>query len=204
MASIQYKHQDGAIPEEIGERPSVYAEFYIHSMVDQPASDAAGKLVYRDMEWCRMSRIGSNGTTTEDAVNRLRRNPQLWPYLEPIYHAWKRGEEEPVSGTRIDMAPFITPSMVSTLKQLNIRSVEDLAELPDSMLGALGMGAQAMREKAKNWLLSANDAGKVVGKISTLESENASLKSALDELKARLDAIAKDKAEQKPVTNFRK
>lgn len=196
MSQVQYREQAGALPESMGEKPAVYADFFMQAVVDEPASEAAGQVVYKDLEWCRMSRIGSNGTTTEDAVARLKRNPQLWPYLEPLYQAWRRGEEEPVSGARIDMAPFLTAAQVAALKRVNIRSIEDMAALPDGMLGAIGMGAQAMREKAKAWLAAANDIGKTAGKLGALEAENAALKDSVEELRKLIADMAPQKPQQ--------
>lgn len=195
---MAYREVDGALPESLGEKPAVYAEFFMQAVADEAASETAGQVVYKDIEWCRMSRIGSNGTTTEDAVARLRRNPQLWPYLEPIYTAWRRGEDDPVSGTRVDMAPFLTAAQVAALKRINVRSVEDLATLPDAMLSSIGMGAQAMRQKAQAWLSAAHDIGKTAGKLGALEAENASLRESVDELRKLIADLTPQKPQQQP------
>jgi hypothetical protein len=101
------------------------------------------------------------------------------------YDLWRRGLEASPSGTPLEMYPVMTPALVHTLKALNIFTVEQLRDIPDSYDHQLPM-ARTMKNQAKKWL----DGKKDADAISKQDAENASLKDQLKMMGATIEALA--------------
>ncbi len=112
---------------------------------------------------------------TEDKLREWKHNPEF-RYRYDGYMAWKEGSEPPVNGYDLKMWPPIAGSQVKQFNARNIRSVEELAELPDDYLTSFGPGTRAIRDKAREWLKSSSDIGKIVAEITVLKEENRILK----------------------------
>lgn len=111
--------------------------------------------------------------------------------LMPLYLAWKRNEEAPIDGTPLTMWPEMVkyPSILEALKRQSIRSVEDLASMPEGNAANIGAGTITLIEKARAWLTSANKIDKVLDENKRLVTENKALKDKLDFALARLSAL---------------
>ena len=111
------------------------------------------------------------------------------------YAAFKDGKEAPLTGTPVEEWPPCSASMVAMLKLMNVRTVEQLAELPDDALLRIGMGAREFRAKARAWLAQAKDGAELDrttvalqmadDKIAALEKQVADLASKCEALMAR-------------------
>lgn len=160
----------------------ILVEFYIQAVPDRSASQKSGHAVYRDEEYVRITPPGGNhvweGAVTETHKRRFERQ----------YDAWKKGLEPPVDGTPLKEWPPITPGQMHTLTGLHIRTVEALAKCPDQVLQRAGMGAYALRDKARAWLESAENHGQVAEEVSALRVENQALKDRLEQLEAAVAA----------------
>jgi hypothetical protein len=160
-------------------------EFRTEPVEDRVKSQAEGRVVYRDRDVCTVFKVGGNGDSVEWIVEEL--PPEKMERIASQYAAWKKGQDEPVNGTPLRMWPLVTPAQIRNFEHFHVRSVEDLAGLPDNLLPNLGMGAREMRDKARAWLTSATDNGK-------LAQENASLKLTVEQMqemmKEQAEAIA--------------
>lgn len=67
------------------------------------------------------------------------------------YAAFKRGEELSPEGTPIEMWPAVNPSLARMLKTMNIYTVEQMAEVPDTAIGGI-MGGRSLRDRARVYL----------------------------------------------------
>jgi len=86
------------------------------------------------------------------------------------YAAFLRGEELSPEGTPVEMWPHINASLARTLKSMNIFTVEQLAEVPDTAVGNL-MGGRGLRDRAKVYL----EASKNTAVADALEHERQRL-----------------------------
>jgi hypothetical protein len=98
------------------------------------------------------------------------------------WDAYTRKQEAPIEGTPIDQwpNPALDAARVAGLQALNIRTVEQLAELSDNGLTQVGMGARKLQNQAKTWLKAAEGAAvqnELVAINQKLENEIASLKA---------------------------
>lgn len=127
----------------------------------------------------------------ELAANRL--NPEIAKAYHKYYESWKQGQEIPVDGTPIKNWSVPSPAQIKMMTDLNIRTVEELAALPDDGVRRLGMGGTELKLKAKAFLDSSRDSGKVAHEMASLKKTNELLQKNLDDMKAQLDALTKDK-----------
>lgn len=160
-----------------------YVTFERRAVEDRAASELAGHYKTKDVDFVIVTRPGSRDTVEKEAevwVREIEQKsksrpgqqaqvPSTWgPAFRQAYEQWKAGEEIPTEGTPIKGWPLLSPGAQKELVHAGIRTVEDLAALPDGDLGGLGIGAMSYKQKAKAWLLSANDTGKAASQIADL------------------------------------
>lgn len=172
-----------------------YVEWHVHAIEDRTASLAAGHYVARDVDYAHIMRPGSRDKLEKEAqvwladlAKKARENqvPPTWhPAFAASYKAWKEGLEEPLNGTAIKNWPPASPAQVRALTANGIKTVEDIAGIPDQELGILGMGGVGLREKARSWLKAAEGTGK-------LAEENAALKIQLTGLQEQVVTLSND------------
>lgn len=170
---------------------------------DRAKSIAEGRLVLRDRDVCTVYRAGDQQTAVKWVIEEL--SAEKMGRIKRQYDAWKAGQEEPVNGTSLRMWPAISKAQAENLWVLNVRTVEDLASVADNNLPNLGMGSRALRDKARSWLESAGNIGKVSeqlaalnARLAALEEANAEKDLALAE-KDRLIIELSDKSGEAPV-----
>lgn len=185
-----------------------YVEWKRRSVEDRNASIAAGHYVARDEDFAIIMRPGSKDTVEKPAevflkelADKARTNPNDIPADWPMkfrqsYEFWKNGEAEPLQGTSIKAWPAISPAQADMIIRAGIRTVEDLAGLPDSEVGILGVGGISLKQKARSWLEAAADKGVLAAKnaaletqVADLQTQNKSLMEGFAELKAQVAAL---------------
>lgn len=166
------------------ERPP-YISFEVRPVEDRAASEKAGHYVSRDVDFVSITRPGSRDSLDKEALiwlsecrekARQKQIPQEWyAAFKNAYDAWKQGEELPEQGTPIKGWPVLSPGAQKNLIAAGIRTVEDLAEIPESEFGAIGTGAMGYKQKAKAWLDAAEGTGKAAAQIEALTVQVAEL-----------------------------
>lgn len=143
----------------------------------------------------RWQKIGDPNHVGECKMNIIEKmNPNVYKVIKPHYEAWKNSQEIPETGTPIDSWPAITSSeMADLLKTNGFLSVEAFAEATESDLTRLGMGARALREKAKKYVALLLGDGKLSSQLTNLEEENKDLKDKLTEMQEVIDSLRASK-----------
>jgi hypothetical protein len=180
------------LSESNAEKPAVLIEFYSVAEKDEAATAAAGHAVFRDVEWARWYKRGSNGQSTECPVARLPKYyPAIWNAFQDHYRAWKAGQEPPLNGTPLAEWPQASRAEVETLRSIHIRTVEELAELTDADGQRLGnlLGWRALRDKARAWKMSAEDRGRTAALLAAKDAEIEALRAALEEMRKDVDVL---------------
>ena len=162
-------------------------QFYMGAWLNQPASEEAGRPIFIDTEYIRIM-------TSKDAIiDRPIRDTdkQRWPRA---YTAWKAtGVSEPGSaGTPLEAWPLMTRGQVEELKYFKIYSVEQLADMSDSIGGQV-MGFQKLKAQAKAYVELAKGQAPLLKMQSELEASNskiAALEDVVNKLTAKLEAQA--------------
>lgn len=142
------------------------------------------------VEWVRWQKKGNPNHQGEGRVRNVKRHQSdVWEALIPAYEAWKKNEQMPVNGTPIGNWPPITKRLAEVMKTNGFLSVEDLSKANDADLGRIGMGALALRDKAREFVALKVDT-KSAGQIDTLKKQ-------VEELTARLALMDADKPDPK-------
>jgi hypothetical protein len=151
---------------------------------DVPVAGKPGE--FTQEHWVKWVKKGSNGATTSEKITRLKRNREIWPVIERHYEAWAKGQEEPTTGTPLGQWPSISREMADHLKTLHLRTVEDVATATDADLDRMGMGARALREKARAYVKAKEGEAVVAEAMSGMKQENDSLKARLAEMEQQM------------------
>ena len=164
-----------------------YVVFERRAIEDRTASIAAGHYCSKDIDMAIITRPGSRDNLEKEArvwLSELREKarqqmlpPAWYDAFNSAYESWKKGEELPENGIAIKGWPVLSPAVQKDLIASGIRTVEDLANLPDGELGTIGTGAVSYKQKAIAWLDAAKDKGKVIEQVAALSTQVAELVS---------------------------
>lgn len=155
--------------------------FGTETIEDRERTMAEGHFVCKERDVCHVKKAGSQDFVVWIMDEVRAENSARWFRSKDRYDAWKKNQtEEPVNGTSLRMWPAINKAMAENLWLMHIRTVEDLAGVPDNLMPNLGMGGSAIRDKARAWLQAAGNIGKVAEqlaalnvRLNTLEEANA-------------------------------
>jgi hypothetical protein len=117
-----------------------------------------------------------------------------WAEIEPAYKAWKEGAEIPETGTPLSVWPGVTPDQVQVLRMAAIRTVEDIAEMPDGALGRVQLpNMRELREQAKRFLAS-RDTHAAAKRAADQDAEIQALKEQNEEMLRMIGELTAPKA----------
>lgn len=158
-------------------------EFFIKPVEHPAKSREAGRPIFEDKEYVRITLPGDRlrehvaPANEMHFVSHARRQMTYAERFGRLYEAWKESGAEIGSGTPLSAAPFLTPARIEELKARKVRTVEQLAGLPDTVARTLGMGARDMVQQANAYLKAASDT-----------SEITRLQDQIEELKRMIGA----------------
>ena len=176
-----------------GDDNSVYAEFYLGSMVDQAESEKHGRPIYKSVDMLKMMFPGDNTRSWDKPVNFIPvgnrpadpdRFPRQWA-------AYKSQQEQVQDGTPIEQWPPISKAQAMTLKGMNVHTVEQLASVSDVNLNMMGM--RQLRDNAKAWLEEAESGAETIKLRNQVEALQAQLE-AMQNQQSGFSASVKAKA----------
>jgi len=146
-------------------------QFFVKPKLMGLKSIEAGHEVYEDREYVEIKIKGQSKQIVVEEVT-LKHKKQY-----PIaYHQFFTQKPLPLVGSPIEQLPGLGPSMAIRLKQLNIRSIEDMAGVSDeTVIQEIGAGARDLIKRAKAFLSQTS-----VQTLSLAE-ENSALKGQLTE-----------------------
>lgn len=152
--------------------------FYRRSIKDNFRSEKEGRAIFYDVDFVRIEIPGESKLRPDRPVQE--EDKKRWP---KSWDAYVKGLEQPVIGTPITEWAFLTPGQVETFKAVGIRTIEDVAGLPDSSVAHLGPNGFKVREAAQRHLKPADDA------VRTLQAQMAEMARKNQELEARLAQV---------------
>lgn len=184
---------------KIAEARPPYVTFEYRAEEDRAASIEAGHYVSKDVPFVLVTPMGSKDRHESPADEWFARReqdaaegrfPREWlSAFKGAFAEWKAGREIPLNGTSVANWPVASPSQVKMLLDLKVRTVEDLAEANEETLNRLGMGGRTLKQKAQDWLASANDMGKVSEQLAGLRADNEALKQRNEQLEKQLREV---------------
>jgi hypothetical protein len=166
----------------------LFIQFYMGTVSDAAATAEKGRPIFKDVECIRI-------ITPGDKTNLVDRpmQPSDRARFARQYSTWKsRGKEgEIIEGTHLTEWPMISRSMAEELKYLHIRTVEQLAEVRDDVMLSVP-GLATLKQNAQVWLgktKTTAEAAKTTKLIEELQSQNAGLQQAVQDLIRKNEAI---------------
>lgn len=168
-----------------GDDNRAIVEFRMHPVLDGVATKEAGRPIKRDVPYIKILHPGEANlsvydqpATDEDTM----RYPRQWA-------AFKAGQAQEITGTPLDLLFPESPAIVANLKACSVRTVEQLAAMPDTALQGIGMGSRQWQEKAKAYLATA-EGGKdfhgLSARIDQMELQRQADKDRIAALEAAL------------------
>lgn len=158
--------------------------FYTKAVRDEAKYRETGVIEFVDQFYVEVIVPGSRDThhTPVEPEHQAR-----WPLQ---WQAFQMKKTAPIIGLPLGEWPGIGPADKATLEANHIRSVEQLANLPESNLTPFGPNIFQLKHKAIEFLAAR---GKWEGKEKAYEEEIAALKARLAELEAAPKKVKKVK-----------
>lgn len=195
--STFYTRTNGADPAQADK--GVWPRFYMDTVPDEFESMRQGRRCYKQEERVEVYMPGNNLHIPVLRVTDEHR--QRWARE---YEAFKAGMDPAVNGTPIEEWPAINRAQMMELKYLNFRSVEDIANAPDSAIQRIGMGGRILRDRAKAFVDDAeriavverqsSELQAVISKNSELELQVKSMNEQMQTLQSRFMDMANAKS----------
>lgn len=164
-----------------------WPRFFIDTILDELATAQTGRQIYKDVERVEINMPGNPYSKPVQEVGDEQR--QRWP---EEYARFKKGQEFAVSGTPLEVLPFMKPSLVRTLKALDIMTAEQLAGLNDHALQSVGMGGRRLKDLAIAYL----DEAEAMAIVTKTQAENdrhvaeiAGLKLQIEQLQTAMQTM---------------
>ena len=181
--------------------------FFYDSEKNEVASDKSGRAIFDTVlrvdvitpgqksstPRFEIERVFSDMTREVTGINVPYKRSYKYAELEEYVERFRRQEEQhDLGGTPLKMWPRIDRGLQATLFAANIFTVEALAEVSDTNLAYIGMGARDLREQAKAWLALAADGAEtsaLVAEVADLKETNARLQADLERINASMEAL---------------
>jgi hypothetical protein len=180
-----------------------HVRFEIRTVEDKSATRAAGRYVAKDVDYVIITAPYSDGKENVhqkvsdwlvylDREVESGRMPHEWEErYKAMYRKWKAGQEMPLDGTPIKGWGVIAPALQETLLRCGIHTVEELAQINDTGMRSVGMGAQDLKNKAVAWLAQLQDKGPLTQQMAALKRENESQKGKIETLIRQIEELRK-------------
>jgi hypothetical protein len=148
-------------------------------------------------DWVRWVKKGdSMRPTVSEKVSRLKKGmigEEIWAVIKPYYDRWKDGQDKPIIGMPLEAAPFATKEMIRVLAQVEICSVEDLANAEEAALNKMPIpGILGMRAKARALLDARANLAPVSEELAALRQQVEALQKERDVALELADEMAKE------------
>jgi hypothetical protein len=148
---------------------------------DKIKSAAEGRDVYADAAWIDIQ------IDPKSAVSHFATPDELREYARSYEAFVKDSASEGIVGTRLEEWAPMSRSVVEEFRYFKIRTVEDLANIPDARAGEYPQGKD-WRARAIAWIQSAKEGAPV----AALAAENQKLLARLDAMERQQEQLMKE------------
>jgi hypothetical protein len=197
--------------QQKGSRPHI--RFEPRPVEDREASIAAGRKIYKDIDWVIITPPGGKDVREDHAeawLAKIEAQSQVGQYdyewvdaFRKMYAMYKDGKEMPENGTPLRMCvTLFSPAEIQNCLAVNVRTLEDLANANEEAISRLGMGGRALKTRAQT-ALSTGDGKESAMRVEALEVENASLKERVSDLTAVVNELRDQMAMMVPAEQRR-
>lgn len=171
--------------------PFVRFEF-MECGIDAEASKKSGRQIPLVKCYALIMQHGSKDVVEKNAEEWLEQinqkalagtyNPEWVARFRLQYEQFCKGNELPRDGTPIRTWPAPNREQVIRLLALGITTVEDLAAVPDSGLGNIGLDGRHLRDLAKHYIEAGQGVGVMAKKLADLEQADRDNKATIERM----------------------
>jgi hypothetical protein len=176
-----------------GSDKDLEVEFFVEDEYQPFLSEKEGRAIYKPVNKVRIGPLGGKSNIIKHVQMEDEPNSPSHPHRFPAHWAAFLAQQEQIpDGTPLEMCKFIPSHRVKELKAKSIHTAEQLANMPDSIIQTLGMGAHRERELTKAYL--SEDVK--VAELSAALAREAAMKADIDAMKAQLEMLNMRNANQ--------
>lgn len=189
------------------EQPPFVRFEYMEYGLNEEASKAAGRPVPKVVPFALIMQHGSKDVTEKVAEEWLEQiatkayqgnyPPEWAERFQKQYQQFLKGEEIPRDGTPIKTWAAVTREQVIRLTAIGIPTVEDLAQVPDSGLGTIGLDGRNLRDLARNFISQGLNAAGQAKKLADLEEKDRQKDEIIKRLESKVAELEKESAKKK-------
>lgn len=125
-----------------------------------------------------------------------------YDYCVTAFQAFKKNQSIPESGYALINWRGIEPAPRDRLIGMGLNTVELVSEMNEDTMQYFGMGARALKDKARAFLLANSAPEKAVVKITQLESDNVRMQDQLSAMQSKLEELLGHKAKAETETDL--
>jgi hypothetical protein len=166
---------------------ALLVKFYMDILQDTEASKGAGRPIFKEAEWIDIRIPGNKDNVV---IRPVRANDKTrFPRHYQLFQNRIAGSKEEMVGTPLTLWPVVTVAQIKEFEYFNIRTVEQLAAIPDSAASKFG-GIHQLKQKAEEYLsMAAKKAplAKMRGQIEEMQETIARLEATNKVLAEKLN-----------------
>lgn len=187
METLDYDYTVHQRPNADDEK--LYVQFFMDAVEDHDASKVEGRPIFKDAEMIRIIIPGSK----DNIVVRPIRERDRQRFAQR-YAMWKQrtGDGEVITGTPLEQWPLLSRAQCEEFKHFNIRTVEQLAGVPDSTAQKF-MGFDQIKRKAADFVSSAKAAAPLAALRDELDAARVQIEAQGQEIARLLDLAGSKK-----------
>lgn len=188
LAEAEYSMTDGAMRapnSRFFADETLLVKFYMKPTHNKNKSKEEGRPIFEDIVWVSIIVPGNKNTTVE----RVARDTDKQRFSKHFEAFESHGTEEFVSGTPLDSWPVLSSSQVKEMAFFNVRTIEQLANMPDSEAQKF-MGIAILRTKAKMFLEAAAGGAPMEALQDAMEEKDNQLAAMKESLDSQAQMIA--------------
>jgi len=179
-----------AMPQQ-GQAPShgLYVQFFLHPVQNAEKTLEEGRPIYDEIEYIRIMVPGDKSSVIERPI-RLGHGENFDNFkYGPEYGMFKQGVKDALVGTPLSEWAAISRSQVKELEYFNVRTLEQLAQMPDTAIQNFN-GVSSLREQAKRFITDAKDGSIVAQMQSELEIRDNTIQTLMNQVSEMQKSIS--------------
>lgn len=162
-------------------------EFFLMPVEDREASLLAGGYRTKDVEYIRITNPKGLDVSEREVT------PEIINQYKKHYDAFKSNLTVSVDGVRVKETALFSPAEIKNLESCSVQTLQQLVEMSESGIAALGMGGRAMKIRAETYLNNMNSTGKIVQEILDLKKKLESKDAKIQELEEVISSLKTQK-----------
>lgn len=163
---------------------NLLVKFYMDTVQDIPATKEAGRPIFKEVEFVDIRIPGNKDNVVIRPAHQ--RDKARFPRHYQLFKSRIEGAKEEMVGTPLALWPEVSAAQLKEFEFFNIRTVEQLANMPDSTAQKFG-GIQALKQKASAYM----EAATKKAPIAKLRAEVETLQEQVRQLMAVNEALKK-------------